>query len=157
MLHMGKVYDGYFKTGIGLAMPYVKDYQTAQDIAQLSMIKVWNKQDTYRKDKGAFYTWFRRIVIRTAIDEVRKNKKTVLIDGELDIFDKITSNCLNVNAIDLDISLKNIKPKYADIIRLHFMEGYTQKQISDMKIISLGTVKSRIKIGIRELNKIYSN
>ena len=157
MLHMGKVYDGYFKTGIGLAMPYVKDYQKAQDIAQISMIKVWDKQNKYRNQKGAFYTWFRRIVIRTAIDEIRKNKKTVLIDRELDIFDKITSNCLNVNAIDLDISLKNIKPKYADVIRMKFIEGYTCRQISEKEILPLGTVKSRIKIGIRELKKIYSN
>jgi RNA polymerase sigma-70 factor (ECF subfamily) len=46
--------------------------------------------------------------------------------------------------------------KYQIVINALFFEGMTQQEASDELDIPLGTIKSRLKIGLRELKKIYN-
>ena len=49
--------------------------------------------------------------------------------------------------------LHKLAPEYQDTFRLAYFEGYTQVEIAEELNIPLGTVKSRIRIGLRELRK----
>jgi RNA polymerase sigma factor (sigma-70 family) len=63
---------------IGLAMKFVKDIQTAEDVAQESFIKAYKSLDSFREE-SAFYTWLYRIASNTSknylISKKRKNDK----------------------------------------------------------------------------------
>jgi len=52
-------------------------------------------------------------------------------------------------------NLNKIKPKYSEVLSLSFIHGRTQVKISELLQIPLGTVKSRVKAGMKELGKIY--
>ena len=57
--------------------------------------------------------------------------------------------------MDIKKHLKSLDPKYQIVLNALFFEGMTQQEASDELEIPLGTIKSRLKIGLRELKKIY--
>ena len=78
---------------IGIAMKFVKDLHTAEDVAQESFIKAYKSLDSFREE-SAFYTWLYRITSNTAKNYLisKKRKKElleteVLSSEEVDIFD----------------------------------------------------------------------
>ena len=57
--------------------------------------------------------------------------------------------------MDIQDNLDKIDPKYRIVLEALFFEGMTQQEASEELDIPLGTIKSRLKIGLRELGKIY--
>ena len=62
---------------------------------------------------------------------------------------------LNQDAIDLKEHVASLEDKYQIVLKALFFEGMTQQEASEELNIPLGTVKSRLKIGLRELKKNY--
>jgi RNA polymerase sigma factor (sigma-70 family) len=63
---------------------------------------------------------------------------------------------INQDVIDIKKHLGTLDEKYQIVIRALYFEGLTQQEASEELNIPLGTVKSRLKIGLRELKKIYN-
>ena len=59
--------------------------------------------------------------------------------------------------MDVKENLEKIEHKYHVVLDALFFQGMTQQEASDELNIPLGTIKSRLKIGLRELKKIYGN
>tara|TARA_R110000796_G_scaffold58965_2_gene135825 strand:+ start:66 stop:578 length:513 start_codon:yes stop_codon:yes gene_type:complete len=154
--NMNDIYKGYFKTAISIAIPIVKDYQKAQDVAQDSMIKIWKKQNTYNESKSSFYTWFRQIVIRTAYDKYRHDTLRVVLRDDNSEWQSFTCPCVNTDTIDLEYNLNKIELKYRVVLYLRYIEGEDYKKIAERLNTPFGTIKNRAKIGLRELRKIYT-
>jgi RNA polymerase sigma-70 factor (ECF subfamily) len=57
--------------------------------------------------------------------------------------------------MDVKEHLDKIEEKYQIVLEALFFQGMTQQEASDELDIPLGTIKSRLKIGLRELGKIY--
>lgn len=153
---MNAIYDGYFDRAVYIALPYVRnDIDKAKDIAQESMIKIWKKQDLFDETKAKFYTWFLRIVRNTAYDRYRADTLRVILREDKSGWEYFECPCINTDTIDLEMNLNKIDVKYRTILYLSFIEGHTQEKIAEILDVPLGTVKSRVKIGMRELRKIY--
>ena len=154
-LDMNHIYKGYFDTAIGIASRYVRDHDTAKDVAQESMIKIWQKQHYFKPNKYKFFTWFNMIVINTAIDRYRKDTARVMLRSDEAGLNFFECDCINVDTIDMISNLNKLQPKYTEVLSLSFIHGHTQVKIAELLEIPLGTVKSRMKAGMRELRKIY--
>ena len=61
----------------------------------------------------------------------------------------------NPETMDLRGVVGKLDKKYADIIRLIYFEGYTQKEVSDELEVPLGTVKTRVKKAMGKLRSYY--
>jgi RNA polymerase sigma factor (sigma-70 family) len=59
--------------------------------------------------------------------------------------------------MDIKKHLGNLDEKYKIVIEALYFEGLTQQEASEELDIPLGTVKSRLKIGLRELRKVYNS
>jgi RNA polymerase sigma-70 factor (ECF subfamily) len=57
--------------------------------------------------------------------------------------------------MDVKENLDKIESKYQIVLDALFFQGMTQQEASEELGIPLGTIKSRLKIGLRELKKIY--
>lgn len=151
------LYDHYADRLYGVALQMVKDEDLAQDVLQESFIKIWKKSDTYDPTKAKLFTWLLRVVKNTAIDKIRssskKTKKEIQIDAS-DVYD-IGIKSINPDEIDVKEHLESIEEKYKIVLEALFFEGMTQQEASEELDIPLGTVKSRLKIGLRELRKYY--
>jgi len=151
------LYENYADSLYGVILKVISDEDTAQDVLQESFVKVWKKADTYDPSKAKLFTWLYRIAYNSAIDKIRseskKTKKEVQIEAS-NVY-KITSEGLNQDVMDIKKHLGTLDEKYQIVINALFFEGMTQQEASDELDIPLGTIKSRLKIGLRELKKIY--
>ncbi|MBT8237712.1 MAG: sigma-70 family RNA polymerase sigma factor [Croceitalea sp.] len=151
------LYDNYADTLYGVAYKVVKDEDLAQDVVQESFVKIWKKADSYDASKAKLFTWLFRITRNTAIDKVRsvsiKSDKEIQIDV-LDVYN-LGVNSIHPEFMDVREHLDKIELKYKIVLDALFFEGMTQQEASEELDIPLGTIKSRLKIGLRELRKIY--
>ena len=154
---------------IGLAMKFVKDIQTAEDVAQESFIKAYKSLDSFREE-SAFYTWLYRIASNTSknylISKKRKNElleSEVFSSEEVDIFDipggSSPEEILQANNLREVIfeSLSNLPEDIRTAVSLREFEGLSYEEISKVLDCPIGTVRSRIFRG-REIiqEKIFS-
>ena len=152
------LYDNYSDSLYGVIKKIIADDDTAQDVLQESFIKIWRYSKKYDSSKAKLFTWLYRISYNTAIDKVRslKNKNGKEVQIETSAVYKITSNELNQDVLDIKKHLNTLDKKYQIVINALFFEGMTQQEASEELDIPLGTIKSRLKIGLRELKKIYN-
>ncbi|WP_299778303.1 sigma-70 family RNA polymerase sigma factor [uncultured Formosa sp.] len=151
------LYQHYADALLGVISKVITDPDLAQDVLQESFIKVWKKAKSYDPSKAKLFTWLYRIAYNTAIDKIRSlsNKENKEVQIEDSNVYKISAEGLNQDVMDIQKHLRSIDPKYNIVLNALFFEGMTQQEASDELNIPLGTIKSRLKIGLRELKKIY--
>jgi len=140
---------------IGLAMKFVKDIQTAEDVAQESFIKAYKSLDSFREE-SAFYTWLYRITSNTSKNYlISKKRKKELLESEIsseeiDIFDipggSSPEEILQANNLREVIfeSLSNLPEDIRTAVSLREFEGLSYEEISEVLGCPIGTVRSRI-------------
>jgi len=151
------LYDNYGDTLLGVANKVVRDQELAQDVLQESFVKIWKKADSYDPSKAKLFTWLFRITRNTAIDKLRSVNTKSDKEIQIDVSDVYTLGVESTRPelMDVQENLEKIEEKYQIVLEALFFQGMTQQEASDELNIPLGTIKSRLKIGLRELGKIY--
>lgn len=153
------LYEHYGDTLYGVALKVVRNDELAQDVLQESFIKIWKKSDSYDASKAKLFTWLFRITRNTAIDKLRsvntKTEKEIQINVS-DVYN-LGIDSTRPEFMDVIENLRKIEDKYQIVLEALFFQGMTQQEASDELDIPLGTIKSRLKIGLREMKKIYGS
>ncbi len=151
------LYEHYSAALFGSIIKVTNNQELAEDALQETFVKVWRYANKYDAKKAKLFTWLFRIARNTAIDKLRSHNlkfhKEVRIDKS-DVY-ILPSTSLNQDVIDLKAQLNKIEEKYQIVLKALFFEGMTQQEASEELDIPLGTIKSRLKIGLRELKKFY--
>ncbi len=151
------LYEHYGDTLYGVANKVVRDEELAQDVLQERFVKIWKKSDSYDPTKAKLFTWLFRITRNTAIDKLRsvniKSDREIQIDAS-NVY-RVGVEGIRPEFMDVRENLDKIEPKYQIVLDALFFQGMTQQEASEELNIPLGTIKSRLKIGLRELKKIY--
>lgn len=134
-----------------LAYSYVKNEADSLDIIQESIIKALISIESL-KEIEKVKSWFYKIVIRTSIDYIRKNKK---YNDMIDI-SEIINNGKSDEYKDLDLykALDELDEMYKTIIILRYFEDMKINDIADILDENPNTVKTRLYAGLKKL-KIY--
>ena len=151
------LYEHYGDTLYGVAHKVVRDSELAQDVLQESFVKIWKKSDSYDSTKAKLFTWLFRITRNTAIDKLRSVNTKTGKEIQIDVSDVYNLGVESIRPEFMDVrdNLEKIEDKYQIVLEALFFQGMTQQEASDELDIPLGTIKSRLKIGLRELKKIY--
>ncbi len=151
------LYDNYGDTLYGVAFKVVRNEELAKDVLQESFVKIWKKSDSYDASKAKLFTWLFRITRNTAIDKLRSVNTKKDKEIQMDVSDvyNLGVESIKPELIDVSENLEKIEGKYQIVLEALFFQGMTQQEASDKLEIPLGTIKSRLKIGLRELRKIY--
>ncbi|MCM5664376.1 RNA polymerase sigma factor [Galbibacter mesophilus] len=154
---MSLLYDHYGDTLFGVALKITKDEDLAKDVLQISLMKIWKKIGTYDDKKSKLFTWMFRITRNTAIDKIRSANLKSDQEIQIEVSDVYNLGVESVNPEHLDIRkhLDSLDDKYQIVMEALFFKGMTQQEASEALDIPLGTIKSRLKIGLRELRRIY--
>ena len=154
---IGLLYDHYADALYGVAIKVTKDDVLAQDVLQDAFVKIWKNADRYDPKKARLFTWLFRVVQNTAIDAIRSRQRKT--SKEVQTQDSnvyhIPTTQLAIEHLDLKSHTEGLEDKYKVVIDALFFQGMTQQEASDELNIPLGTVKSRLKIGLRELRKLF--
>lgn len=152
------IYENYSNALLGVINKITNNDALAEDALQESFIKIWKNAKKYDPNKAKLFTWMYRICRNTAIDKLRSHN--LKFNKEVQISDtnvyKLATSGINPNTIDLKKHLASLDLKYQAVLNALYFEGMTQQEASEELDIPLGTIKSRLKIGLRELKKIYN-
>lgn len=152
------LYENYSNSLYGVILKITVNEEVAQDALQETFIKVWKNASKYDVKKAKLFTWLFRIARNTAIDKLRsfnnRFHKEVQIETS-NVYILPTTN-FNEDVMDIKEHIGKLEEKYQIVLDALFFKGMTQQEASDELEIPLGTIKSRLKIGLRELKKVYN-
>lgn len=149
-------------------MQVLHDDTDADDVLQDVFIQVWDRASNYSAKKGKLISWLATMARRRAIDRVRQHTAYRRATDRYEIAcnhpDKDLREIHTVEHAAQSGDLKEIMqrhlqalpPPQRQAIHLNFFEGRSQREISSLTGIPLGTVKTRIELGIKKLNHAIS-
>ncbi len=151
------IFDNYSVILLNVINRIVKDEAISQDVLQEALLKVWNNGHTYDKSKGSLFTWLVTICRNTAVDKTRTK------DFRLTEESKKSPDLVSIEKQDKSDELENLymkqmidqlPPIQKNLIDLAYFQGYTQKEIAQNLAMPLGTVKTRIRLALKNLRSI---
>jgi RNA polymerase sigma-70 factor (ECF subfamily) len=155
-----KLYQLYYRYAMSISLPYSNNEDEAMEVVNDGFIKVFMNIGNYEKGRS-FKVWLRRILINTAIDNFRHNKKhNFLMDSEDYSISSFDDDVIDVMSADEILNLvQDLSPAYKMVFNLYALEGYKHNEIAEMLNISIGTSKSnlakarnKLKAAIQTLN-----
>ncbi len=140
-----QLYDLYCDAMFTVALRYVKDSFTAEDVVQDAFIKAFKNIHSY-KEEVTFGAWLKRIVINQSIDYLKKKKlELVSINEETTTLVEDDNDNWNVASTisyqDIVNCIQQLKEKYRIVLTLFLLEGYDHGEIS--QILGISEVSSR--------------
>lgn len=153
------LYDHYSAAIYGSISRIVSNEDVAQEVLQDAFMKFWDKIDQYDPTKGRFFTWMVNISRNLAIDKLRSKEmkkvgKTDTIETYVTGIEQDNLHHLNVDGIGLKETLTALRDEEKFILELVYFKGYTQSEISEEFDIPLGTVKTRLRMGLKNLRNV---
>lgn len=136
--------------------PHISD---AEDVVQEAFLKLWKRPEIWKADRGAkFTTWFYRVVINMAIDNVRKKKNTKGSDVLDRVIDTSADQLEQLEAGQqkqlLEIAIQALPERQKIALNLCFYEGLSNKEaaeIMEVKVKALESLLMRAKAGLKIL------
>lgn len=139
------LFDKFSSKMLGVCMRYAKSTDQAEDILQDGFVKVFTKLKDF-KNEGSLEGWIRRVMVNTALDQIRKNGK-ILGDTNIDdVGYKIENNAFvfeSLVAEDLMKMIQAMPEGYKAVFNMFAIEGYSHGEIAKKLGISENTSKSQ--------------
>jgi len=152
------LYEKYLDAVYSLALKITHDPHMAEDIAQDVFLRLWLRAEQYRSQRGRVLTWLLSITRNHAIDCIRYHNRRPVAEEELDPRRLDTAKRTIWQAFEDDVlrlSLDELPHEQRQCLELAFFYGLSHSDIANMLNIPLGTVKSRIRLGLQKLRAIY--
>lgn len=145
-LIMGREQD-YYK----LAYVYTGNREDALDAMEDMIVILYENIERLKKDE-AFYSWSRIILVNCCKNLLRKKRRIVFLDTvqEMAFDDDL---CHKDEQIVLEAHLSKLTAKHQEVLKLRFFLDWDYQTISDILKIPVGTVKSRISVGLKKLKE----
>jgi RNA polymerase sigma-70 factor (ECF subfamily) len=153
------LYDRYNRLAFGLAYRIVGNPSLAEEVVQDAFLQAWNKAGTFDPDRGANVRgWLMTIVHHRAIDTRRstidrKPAHVPLDDMEFrlavpDVWQDVSATLTRETMRDAVATLPDDQRR---TIELAYFEGLSHGEIAEREKAPLGTVKGRMRLGLRKL------
>ena len=119
-----------------------------EDAVQEAVLRAWEKRDGLRELKF-FETWFMRILINACHDIQRRNRRLVTMDTPPEQESRTESH-------DLVLAVTALEEKQRMCVLLHYIEGYSVREVAGMLGIGESAVKARLMRGRKKLKELLS-
>jgi len=155
------LYDMYSASLFGVISRIVVDTAIAEDVLQETFVKIWHSFSSYNTEKGRLFTWMVNIARNLAIDKIRskdfKNQhKNQEIENTVNAIDEQNSTVYKPELMGIKDLVDTLKPEQKSIIDLVYFKGYTHVEAADELGVPLGTIKTRLRMGIQQLRKHFN-
>ena len=152
-----KFYEIYVSFVLQIATQILSDQNEAEDITHEIFLEVYEKPQQYKPHKGSIKAWLAVKTRSRCIDRLRK-KQPVLIHKleQLDTVDAIKTEQSVLNQIEKETilrALEQIPTNQREVIYLAYFEDKTQIEMAERLDRPLGTVKSLVRYGLKNLRK----
>ena len=157
-----ELYKRFSQVVYNLSYRVVKNKSDAEEVVQKVFVQIWNKAENYDQGRGAVSTWIMNITRSRAIDKIRSLKKTrnnISMDDTFLQFISPKGFIIEDAKEKREIikeALSKIPPEQKTVVETIYFEGYTHSEAADYLDIPIGTVKTRLRLGILKLKDLIS-
>ena len=157
------IYDRHSHAAFSLAYRMVGEPQAAEDLAQDAFLKVWRGASSYRTGRGSVRTWILSIVRNRGIDQIRSHASLRRTQDKLEASaalraqpsEAFAETWRNSQREQVREALNTLPSEQLKILELAYFSGYTHVEISELLKIPLGTVKGRMRLGLKKLREYF--
>ena len=155
------LYDMYSGALLGVISRVIEHTEVAEDLLQETFIKIWNSAGSYDNSKGRLFTWMMNIARNLSIDKLRSkdfknSNKNQDIENNVDFIDAQKEITFNADVLGIKDLVTSLKPEFKTVLEMVYFKGYTHVEAAEELNLPLGTVKTRIRMGIMELRKNFN-
>jgi RNA polymerase sigma-70 factor, ECF subfamily len=159
-----RLYKRYRVVLKSIIMQVLHDEAEADDVLQEVFLQVWDRAPSYSSGKGKLMSWLCTLARRRAIDRLRQQsayrRATDRYEVSCNHSDKGVNESHTVECKAFRDDLRSLlhrhlvalPPNQQEVIRLAFFEEKSQREISALTQTPLGTVKTRIELGVKKLS-----
>ncbi len=156
------LYDRHGRSAYSLAYRMMGDRQAAEDLVQDSFIKVWRSAKSYRAERGSVRTWILSITHNRGIDHIRSTASRRRTQDRVEMTAETTQQSeafsetwRNSQRSQVQEALKTLPDEQLKILELAYFSGYTHAEIAEMLDLPLGTVKGRMRLGMKKIKSFF--
>jgi RNA polymerase sigma factor (sigma-70 family) len=157
---LDELYDRYKTMAYSIAYRITNDASLAEDVVQDAFLGAWRNAARYIEGRGSVKTWLLSIVHHRAIDAIRRRRPTsdfpdidVATPAELRLPDVWPEVLARLDAELIRAALGALSVVQREAIELAYFGGLTQQEIADRTSTPLGTVKSRMRLGLLAMRR----
>lgn len=160
---LGVLYDRYGRLAFGLAYRILGEPGVAEDVVQEAFLSVWRRASSFQAGRGSARSWLMSIVHNAAIDRrrgrYRREQTDVQLDDvayrlETDTDDMFAVVAEGIAAEQVRAALDELPPEQRQAIEMAYFSGLTHQEIAERTGTPLGTVKSRMRLGLKKLRTL---
>jgi RNA polymerase sigma-70 factor (ECF subfamily) len=158
---LAELYDRFGRVAYGLALRILRDDGLAQDAVQEAFLGIWRSADRFLPERGKASTWILTLVHRRSIDLVRREDRRrgepleqapepialSTVEGEA---------TLGFRRRVVQEALKGLPPEQREALELAYYGGLTQSELAERLGQPLGTIKSRMFMGLARLRDLLA-
>jgi RNA polymerase sigma-70 factor (ECF subfamily) len=157
------LYQHYGGLVYSLALRVMGEAGLAEEVTQDVFLKIWRKPDRWDPSLGQFSSWLLTITRNAAIDRLRAERRTPSwnstdttdISQDADGARDVVGDTLWVDAQLLRRLLAQLPAEQREVILLSYFAGFTHSELSHQLSLPLGTVKTRLRIGLQKLRALW--
>jgi RNA polymerase sigma-70 factor, ECF subfamily len=158
------LYDRHSRAAFSLAYRIMGDRQAAEDLAQDAFIKVWRGSGSYRAGRGSVRTWILSIVHNRGIDQLRSHASRRRTQDRIEASaprsqpsEAFAETWRNSQREQVREALDTLPREQLKILELAYFSGYTHAEISELLSLPLGTVKGRMRLGLKKIRDFFES
>jgi RNA polymerase sigma-70 factor, ECF subfamily len=147
-----RLYDSYSRLVYGVALRVLTDPASAEDVTQAVFLKLWSAPESFRG--GNLPGWLIRVTRNRALDVLRSRAAhpQVEISADMPEDDALEDTAFaNMNCQVVRDAIAQLPESERTLIQLGFFGGLTHQELARRTGVPLGTVKTRIRSGLRKL------
>ena len=161
---LAELYDRYGRLVFSLAFHSIADQAAAEEITQDVFLRVWRRAGQYRAERGKVSTWLTGITRNRAIDQLRRRGSRPeqhsvawadlppgtepAVEGP----DQMTAASLERERVRT--AVVELPLEQRQVLALAYFQGLSQSQIAHELDLPLGTVKTRVRLGMNKLRQM---
>jgi RNA polymerase sigma factor (sigma-70 family) len=156
---LAELYDRFGRPAYGLALRILRDEALAEDAVQEAFLALWRTSGRFVPERGKASTWILTLVHRRAVDLVRREERR-RADALEQAPEPESPNAveeeawLRLQRERVQDALKKLPDQQREAIELAYYGGFTQSELAERLGQPLGTIKSRMFMGLARLREL---
>lgn len=157
---LAALYEQYRTFLFGLLFRILRNRSEAEDVLQEVFVQIWKQSGKFDEQRGKAFTWLVTITHSKAIDRIRFLKTRTRVIEKLKTGKALETNTefeqnliLRQRRQHVRTALSQLPENQRSLLLMAYFEGYSQLEIAERTSIPLGTVKTRMRMGIIKLRE----
>jgi RNA polymerase sigma-70 factor, ECF subfamily len=158
------LYDRHSRAAFSLAYRMMGERQASEDLTQDAFLKVWRGASSYRAERGSVRTWILSIVHNRGIDQLRSHASRRRTQDRIEASaprsqpsEAFAETLRNSQRDQVREALNTLPPEQLKILELAYFSGYTHVEIAKLLRLPLGTVKGRMRLGLKKIRDYFES